>query len=189
MSRKPRPVTPSEDHGWLAEFPTAERLLDAVKRARVAGFTSIEAYSPFPVEGLAEEIGFRDRAIAWLGFGGGVFGALLGYGMQAWGNLAFPIPIGGRPLVAFQAFSLIAYELMVLFAVLFAIGGMIVLNRLPRLHHPLFDVEHFHLGSSDKFFLLIAIDREAENHDEAHSFLERLKPLHIDRVEAQEPKP
>ena len=84
----------------------------------------MDAYTPFPVEGLAEALGFSDRRVPLLTLAGGIFGAALGYGMQVYTNLAFPINIGNRPLISTPAFMLITFELMVLFAVLAAIFGM-----------------------------------------------------------------
>lgn len=106
--------------------------------------------------------------------------------MQVYTNLAFPLIIGGRPLVAPPAFMLITFELMVLFAVLFAIGGMLVLNRLPRLHHPLFDVDAFHLASKDKFFLVIFANDRRFDRERTRAFLGTLEPVRIALVEHTE---
>ncbi|MCL4767683.1 MAG: DUF3341 domain-containing protein [Hyphomicrobiaceae bacterium] len=182
--REPAPTTPS--FGLMAEFDRPERLMESVRRAREAGFRRMDAYSPFPIDGLAEELGFRDRRVPRLTLFGGVFGAAVGYGMQVYTNLAFPIEIGGRPLIATQAFMLITFELTVLFAVLFAIGGMLALNRLPRLHHPLFDVEAFHLASADKFFLVIFSNDAMFDPGKTRGFLEGFAPVRIDVVEHTE---
>jgi hypothetical protein len=175
--------------GLLAEFDKPERLIAGVKQAQAAGFTGLDAYSPFPVEGLADMLGFRDHRVPWLTFFGGLSGAVVGFGMQAYTNLDFPIAIGGRPLVATPAFMLITFELAVLFAVLFSIAGMLALNHLPRLHHPVFDVETFHLASSDRFFLIIFADDAKFNRDDTRQFLEGLAPVRVDIVEhAQGPE-
>ncbi|MGE0004292.1 MAG: DUF3341 domain-containing protein [Parvibaculaceae bacterium] len=178
--REPTPVTPV--FGLMAEFDRAETLLASVERVRAAGFRRMDAYSPFPVEGLAEAIGFRDARVPLLTLAGGLLGAGIGFGMQVGTNLAFPIDTGGRPLLATPAFMLITFELTVLFAVLFAIGGMLALNHLPRLHHPVFDVEAFHLASSDKFFLVIFSNDDHFDRAETRRFMESLAPVRIDVV-------
>ncbi|KGM35763.1 membrane protein [Inquilinus limosus MP06] len=164
----------------MAEFRTPEHLLEAAKQARKAGFRRIDATSPFPVEGLAEVLGFRDNRVPLLTLAGGAFGALLGYGMQVFTNHDFPLDVGGRPLVAPPAFTLITFELMVLFAVLAGITGMLALNRLPRLNHPLFEVETFRLDSPDAFFLIVFADDP--RFDRARRFLEELDPVRVDAV-------
>jgi hypothetical protein len=174
------PQATSPVFGLMAEFDRAERLLEAAKQTRAAHYRTVDAYSPFPIEGLAEVLGFADRRVPILTLIGGIGGAALGFGMQVYTNLAFPIDIGNRPLVSVPAFMLITFELGVLCAVLLTIGGMFVLNHLPRLHHPVFDIESFHLASSDKFFLVIFSSDQKFDPDETRSFLSSLKPRRID---------
>lgn len=138
----------------LLEFDGPEALLAAAHRLRDED-RDFDAFTPIPIEGLAELTGFRDMRVPWLTFAGGVIGAVLGFGMQVYTNLAYPIAVGGRPLVAWPAFMLISFELMVLFAVVFAIGGMLALNRLPRLNHPIFDDPRFSFADGDRFFLVV----------------------------------
>jgi hypothetical protein len=154
-------------------------LIDGVHRSREAGFRQFDAYSPFPIEGLAEVIGFRDQRVPWLTLIGGMFGAAVGYGMQVYTNYAFPIDIGNRPLVAVPAFMLITFELTVLFTVLFSIGSMLALNHLPRLHHPLFDINEFHLASTDKFFLVVFSNDPKFDEDRTQVFLHALNPVRV----------
>jgi hypothetical protein len=109
--------------------------------------------------------------------------------MQVYTHLDFPILIGSRPIVAPQAFMLITFELMVLFAVLFSIGGMLALNHLPRLHHPVFDIPSFHLATSTKFFLIVFSNDPKFDRVQTRAFLETLKPVRVDAVEqAEEPE-
>jgi hypothetical protein len=138
----------------LLEFDDPEALMAAARRLH-ADEAAFDAFTPFPIEGLAALTGFREMRVPWLTFLGGVLGAVIGFGTQVYTNLAYPIDIGGRPLIAWQAFMLITFELMVLFAVLFSIGGMLFLNRLPRLHHPLFDDERFSFADGNRFFLVV----------------------------------
>ena len=46
-------------HGLLAEFDTPDDLLSAAKYAYESGYHNLDAYSPFPIEGLSEAIGLR----------------------------------------------------------------------------------------------------------------------------------
>ncbi|HEY6980329.1 DUF3341 domain-containing protein [Reyranella sp.] len=172
--------------GMLAEFDRPERLIEAVEKARQAGFRRLDAHTPFPIEGLAERLGFADQRVPLFTLLGGIVGAAVGYGMQVYTNHAFPIDIGNRPLVAPPAFMLITFELTVLFAVLFAIGSMLALNRLPRLHHPLFDLDEFHLASSNKFFLLVLGNDPLFEEERTRAFLETLTPTRISPVEHTE---
>jgi hypothetical protein len=182
--REPRPD--SEIFGLMAEFDSPERLVESVRRARRSGFRALDAYSPFPVEGMTEAIGFGENIVPWLTLAGGLVGAGSAYGLQLWTNYAYQIEIGGRPVYAWQSFMLITFELTVLFAVLFAIFGMLLLNRLPRLHHPVFDVPEFHLASADKFFLVLFSNDERFHPHRTRRFLEGLDPVRIDVIEHTE---
>ena len=112
---------------------------------------------------------------------GGIAGALIGYFMQVYTSLDFPIDICGRPTVAPPAFALITFELTVLFSVLCGVATMLLMNGLPRLSHPLFDVETFHLASLNKFFLVIEAD-DPKYARGARRFLEGLHPVRIDEA-------
>jgi hypothetical protein len=141
--------------GLLAEFDTPEALVEAAGAAREAGFADIDAFTPFPVEGLAPAIGFAERKIPIIALLGGIGGAVLGYGMQVVANLHYTLDIGGRPLNPPLAYGLITFELTVLFAVGAMILGLFLLCRLPKLHHPLFDIERFEHATVDGFFLFV----------------------------------
>lgn len=169
--------------GLLGEYGTPERLIAAVHATREAGMKEINAFTPFPVDEVAEALGFQDNRIPWLGLIGGVVGLVGAYAMQIATNLDYPLNIGGRPLITLQAFALIGFELTVLFSVSFMVFGLFVLNRLPRYNHPLFDIDRFERATRDGFFLFVAIDDENEEaaHD-ARALLERLGANSIDEV-------
>jgi len=173
-----RPLSPAA--GLAAEFDDGEALLRAVRRLRENGYRRFEAYTPFPIEGLAEAEGFNEGKIALWTLAGGIAGAATGYGMQVYTNLDFPIDIGGRPLISTPAFILITFELMVLFAVSACILAMLLLNRLPKLHHPVFDIPRFRLASLDRFFLVVDA---ADPHFDARASRAMLRRLGAVNVE------
>ena len=162
-------------YGLLAEFDTPEKLVEAAKAMRGADCGELDAFSPFPVEGLAEALDFHTSAVQTATLIGGIVGAASGFLLQVYTNLDFPIWIGGRPLVAVPAFMLITFELMVLGAVLACIGTMLVANRLPRLNHPVFEAPEFNLGRPDRFFLAV-LAGPGFDRDEAGKALASLKP-------------
>ena len=142
--------------GLIGEFGTPDALLDAAKRARADGFRCIDAFSPFPVEGMSEVLGLqRDHRIGWITLAGGIFGILGMLAIQIFVNWDYPIEVGGRPIFAWPAFAVVDFEIMILSAVTFAVAGMLIINRLPKLHHPLFGTPRFGLASADRFFLYI----------------------------------
>ena len=143
-------------YGLLAEFDRPEQLISAAGRAREAGFRRMDAYSPFPVEGLADALGRRKTFVPLITLIGGITGGSLGFALQYWvATSAYPLNIGGRPLNSWPAFIPVTFEMAVLFAALSAVLGMLALNGLPMPHHPLFNEPRFALASRDRFFLCI----------------------------------
>ncbi len=157
--------------GYLAEFGTADALLDATVRTRDAGYRCIDTFTPYPVEGIAKILRFDDRRIGWLSVVGGLLGFFGMLGLQIFVNADYPVEVGGRPLMAYPAFFVVDFEIMVLGAVLFPVIGMLVLNGLPRLHHPLFNAPRFGLASDNRFFLYIDASDPSFDSESTRSFL------------------
>jgi hypothetical protein len=143
-------------YGLLAEFATAEALLQAVRSVRQAGLQRLEAYSPFSIDGLDEALGGTREYVPLITLGGGILGAVAGYFLQWYSaTVNYPINVGGRPLDSWPAFLPVTFEIAVLGAAFAALTGMLLLNGLPRLMHPLFELEQFRRASSDRFFLCV----------------------------------
>lgn len=150
----------SHTYGVLGEFETAEQLLKAAEKVREAGYRHIDAYAPFPVEGLSEALGlsgWKDNLVPLITLLGGLGGGLSGFFFQLWVSMSsYPMNIGGRPLNSWPAFIPVTFELTVLGASLSAVIGMIALNKLPQPYHPLFNNARFlKHASNDRFFLCI----------------------------------
>jgi hypothetical protein len=171
-------------YGLIAEFVEPEAVLAAASRAREAGYRRIEAYSPFPVHGLADAIGPEDHRVKWIIFFGGVLGACSGYALQYWVSaIAYPHNVGGKPLHSWPAFIPITFECMVLFASFAAVLGMLALNGLPRPYHSVFNAKNFDRASRDRFFLCIEADDPLYDPDETRRFLMGLRPVEVSEVE------
>ncbi|MBI2816339.1 MAG: DUF3341 domain-containing protein [Acidobacteria bacterium] len=156
MHRKHRPAT----YGLLAEFESPEALHNAAIRARSEGYSCMDAYTPFPVEGMGAIFGSHRKRVSLITLIGGLAGGLGGYYMQHWMSAVnYPLNVGGRPLESILAFIPVTFEMAVLGAALSAFLGMLALNGLPQPYHPVFNVDQFAMASRDKFFLCIqAID-------------------------------
>jgi hypothetical protein len=169
--------------GLLGEFGSEEALLDATRRARGEGFRDLDAFSPFPIDGMAEVLALkRDHRIGWITLAGGAFGFLGMLAVQLFVNWDYPIEVGNRPLFAWPAFFVVDFELMILCAVLFAVIGMFIIIGLPRLYHPLFGAPRFGLASEDRFFLYIDARDPKFDPERTRGFLGSLGAWTIDAV-------
>jgi hypothetical protein len=168
---------PTPIHGLMAEFTTAEAILRAVRAARQAGYQNMDAYTPYPVEGLAEELGMKRNRVPFVVLMGGFIGAGVGYFMQYWAMAVdYPINVGGRPYNSWPVYIPITFELMVLVASFAAILGMFFLNGLPEPYHPVFNVPRFARASQDRFFLCIEATDPRYDRRATEQFLESLRP-------------
>jgi hypothetical protein len=143
-------------YGLMAEFNEPDQVLAAARRAYEDGYRCMDAYTPFPVEGLAAALGHRRSPVPLLVLIGGITGGTGGYLMQ-WYAMAvgFPLNIGGRPFHSWPAFIPITFELTILAASLTAVVSMFALNRLPEPYHPVFHSAAFERATTDRFFLCI----------------------------------
>jgi hypothetical protein len=174
-------------HGVMAEFETPEQLLAAAKKAREAGYRHVEAYTPFPIEGLAHAIGFRWTAVPLITLIGGIGGGLSGFGLEYWCSaISYPINIAGRPLNSWPAFIPVTFELTVLGASLCAVISMLALNKLPQPYHPVFNVERFAGASTDRFFLVIEARDAKFDVPSCARFLQELPAKHVTEVKDEE---
>jgi ActD protein len=175
--------TPGALYGLLAEFEEHEQVLAAAERAYAAGYREMDAFSPFPIEGLAEALGHHYSAVPLITLLGGMAGGLGGYFME-WYSMGrlYPLNVGGRPLNSWPNFIPITFELTVLIAALSALVAMLALNRLPEPHHPLFNVPEFRRASIDRFFLCIEATDPKFDRVATSRFLQSLGPCSLKEV-------
>ena len=149
----------SKPYGMIAEFTTAADILHAAQKVRDAGFTRWDVFTPFPVHGMDGAMGMRNSKVGWFSFLGGATGYTSGMLMVWYMNAYdYPIVIGGKPMFSpFYPF-VPCFELTILLGAFGAVLGMLFLNRLPRLHHPLLKNRRFAQVTHDKFFLVIECD-------------------------------
>jgi len=177
-------TTAPEQYGLMAEFDTPEALLDAAHAVQRAGYTKTDAFSPMPVHGLAEALGFEEHLIPKIVLTGGLLGLIGGYGLEYWTSvIQFPQNIGGRPYHSWVAFIPPAYETTILLAALSCFGSLIFLCGLPQPYHPVFNNPRFSMATADKFFLVIEATDPKFSMDATRSFLTGLNAKDVVAVD------
>jgi len=174
-----------ELHGLLAEFAEPREIVAAARRAREAGYREMDAYTPFPIEALAEAMGRHGRGrLPKIVLAGGILGGLGGYLLQYWTSVhVYPMNIGGKPIHSWPAFVPVTFETTVLCAAFAAVLGMMALNGLPQPYHPVFNVPQFGMASRNRFFLCIETTDPKFDRKATRDFLESLRPIGVYDVE------
>ena len=170
-------------YGLMAEFDTPGEIVKAARLATKAGYKRVDAYTPFPIEELAEALEFHHNGVPLVVLVGGILGCLSGYLMQWWiATVSYPVNIGGRPYHSWPAFIVVTFEMTILFAVLAAVFGMLALNGLPQPYHPVFNVPRFAFATKDRFFLIIFARDAKYDVVKTRVFLESLNPHSVSEV-------
>jgi hypothetical protein len=170
-------------YGLLAEFDSPTALVKAAEATHAAGYVKIDAYSPLPIEGLAEAIGFHHDLVPLVTLIGAIIGGATGYLMQYWINtMAYPLDIGGKPFHSWPAFIVVTFEMTILFGGISAVFGMLALNGLPMPYHPVFNVSRFAMASKDRFFLIVFSSDKKYDDVKTREFLESLGPKTLTEV-------
>ena len=171
-------------YGLMAEFKTPVELLAAARLTHDAGYTRVDAFSPFPIEGLAEAVGFHRTRLPLVVLLGGMIGCASGYFLQYYAAaVSYPINVGGRGLNSWPAFIPITFEITILFAAAGAVFGMLAMNGLPTPYHPVFNVERFALASRDRFFLCIKARDPRFDLAGTKKFMETLNAREVTEIE------
>ncbi len=179
-----KPIERSPIYGLLAEFDGPETLMSATKRTVNEGYHKVEAYTPFPVDGLDEVLGLHRSRVPVIVLIGGIVGCFGGFFMEWFSAVIhYPINVGGRPLNSWPAFIPVTFELTILCASIAAVLGMLALNGLPMPYHPLFNVPRFDQASRDRFFLCIEATDPRFDRAGTKQFLQSLQPKGVYEVD------
>ncbi len=170
--------------GIVAEFDSAAAIYQACKKTIEKGFTRVDAHTPFPVHGLDKALRQGPSHLGWIVVCFGAAGICIAQVMMWWMNgHDYPIWVSGKTPYAWETTIPITFELMVLLAGISAVFGMFGLNRLPRLHHPIFRHKTFHRASDDRFFLSIEATDPKFDTKETAAFLQSIGGQHVEVIE------
>ncbi|SRR5258706_11182819 len=171
-------------YGLMAEFAEPEQILEAAHRANIEGYRKMDAFTPHPIHGLSEAIGFRKTRLPLIVLCGGILGCFGGFGMQYWMSVTnYPINIGGRPLNSWPMFIPVTFEVTILVAALSAVLGMLALNGLPTPYHPVFNARNFEMASRHRYFLCIEAKDPMFRLEETRKFLQGLGAYEVNEVD------
>lgn len=173
-------------YGVTAEFDSTEKLLQAARRVRDAGYKATDAFTPFPVHGLVEALGAPRSRMATLILCGGITGCSVGVALQYWvSSIAYPHLVAGRPFFSWPNFIPVVFECTVLFSALTAVIGMFARNGLPSPYHPVFSAQRIELTSTDKFMLFVSSTDGLFDAERTAAFLRSLGSSEVHRLHVE----
>ena len=171
-------------YGIVAQYGSPEAIQEASRTVRDHGYTQIEAYTPFPIPDLDQDLGQKPSRLGFIVLAMGVCGFIAGFGMQWWANTEFyALNIGGKPLNSWPNFIVITFEMTILFSAFTAGLFMLGRNGLPEYYHSIFNTPGFENASRDKFFLCVEADDQNFDTNEVMSVLNSTNPETISEVE------
>jgi hypothetical protein len=168
----------------MAEFDSVHGIVRAAREARQAGYTKLDAYTPYPIEDLMDALDMHRNKLPLVVLIGGILGLISGYALQYWTMVVdYPYNVGGRPLHSWPAFIVPTFETTILFAGIFATVGMLALNGLPQPYHPVFNNPRFAMASRNHFFLVLESEDPNYKRQEALDFFSKLEAMEVREVE------
>jgi hypothetical protein len=180
-----RPHAGGKHYGVVTHFETPEDLLRAIRTARTAGYSKMEAYTPFPIHGIDEALGEGRSPLGRIVMGCALVGIVAAVALQWWtGAVDYPLVIAGKPLFAVEPSVPIIFELGVLLSAFGAVLGMLGLNKLPQFYHPVFNYAQYRRATDDRFLLAVEASDSQFNADEVKTLLESLGGQDTEVVEA-----
>lgn len=170
-------------HGVLAEFRNPKELIDAAETVKDSGYNDYDTYAPFPIHGMEKAMGLKESPLGWIVLAGGLAGMIGALTLMIWVmGYEYPLNISGKPFINLPIYVPITFELTVLLAAFAATFGMFALNKLPRLHNPLFNVERFKKASDDGFFVCIESSDELFSEESVKKLFTDSGATHIETV-------
>jgi Protein of unknown function (DUF3341) len=166
--------------GCVAEFATPEALTEAVVALRRLGYRRLDTFTPYAVKPALEALELPRSRVTLFALIAGLAGAAGAYALEWWMSAVdYPINVGGRPPHSGPAFIPITFEMGVLFAGFTAFLCALAFARLPRLSHPIFEVEGFESASIDRFWLGIDVADPRFDRDRTEADVAALGPSRI----------
>jgi hypothetical protein len=119
--------------GVLGAFAEIDSTVHAIEDLKKQNFGDITVFTPTPRHEFEDAIGGPNSGVRKFTLIGGLLGVTFGYWIPVWISDYWPLVVGGKPVASWVPYTIIGFELMVLFGSLSTVFGMFALSRIPRL--------------------------------------------------------
>ena len=117
----------------VAVFDQPLSLADAARRLKKRGYAEMEIYAPAAFRELEDLIDEKPSRVRLFTLIGGLVGVVTGYAMTIWMANDWPIMLGGKPFSSIPPYTIIGFELTILFGGLMTALGLFVVGGLPSM--------------------------------------------------------
>jgi hypothetical protein len=171
----------------LAEFDSPKDLLHAAEKLRDEGYTKFDSHSPFPIHGMDQAMGLTRSPLGYIIGTMGTIGLLSMVALTYYTNIiGYPMVISGKPYFSWQAFVPVFFAITILLSAFGAFFGMLAINQLPKLFHPLFNSSKFSRVTDGAFFISVQADDPKYDEQTVKNFLEFIGGKNVELIKANE---
>ncbi len=152
-------------------YSDEDKVLKSVNDIRSTGVKIHEVYSPFPIHGIDEALGYRRSRLPIAAFMFGALGTTLALTMQFWMlGIDWPMIIGGKNFTSLPPFIPITFELTVLLSALGMVGTFLIVSDLKPYKKP----RHFDIRvTDDKHVIAIDLGKNVISKEEIKKMLQK----------------
>jgi hypothetical protein len=150
-------------------FDDESVLLSAVKKVRGSDVKIHECYTPYPVHGLDDELGYKRSRISIAAFMFGITGTCLAFLMMIYMmGIDWPMIIGGKDYIAIPSFVPVGFEVTVLLSALGMVATFFVISNLKPYGKPrIYDIR----STDDMHVMAIDLAKNKKSTDELSAIL------------------
>ncbi len=174
-------------HGMLAEFENPGALLEAARKMRAAGYSRFDCHSPFPIHGMDQAMGLKRSILGYIVAAVSFAAMIGGLTLQWYANAHdYPIVVAGKPFFSYQSYAPVGFGITVFCAGFATLIGMLALNGLPRLFHPVFYSDRFARVTDDGFFISLESEDPQFDTEKATAFLESIGGKNVEILQPKD---
>jgi len=119
--------------GILGVFRELDCAVDAIGALRKEKAGTMTVYSPTPRHELEHALHAGPSVVRRYTLIGGLLGVSFGYWIAIWVSRYWPLVVGGKPVSSWVPYTIIGFEVMVLFGALSTVAGLFISARIPRI--------------------------------------------------------
>ena len=117
-------------------FEYLDETTETIEKVREKGIKPT-VITPCPRHEIEHALGNPSTIVPWIALFFGALGCLIGFSLPAWTASDWVLPVSGKPIVAIPPFTIIGFELTILFTAIHTLLGLAVLSIVDSFRFPI----------------------------------------------------